>query len=62
MKQIKTVVKHFTRADEFDREVNELLLRGWELKDRRIASTAGEPNEVGSCATIQVLCAELERG
>lgn len=61
MKQIKTVIRPFALAAEFDKQVNGFLSEGWELKKRGMTYASGEPNEVGSCATIQVLYAELER-
>lgn len=61
MRQIKTVLCPFSLVDKFDEKVNRLLSEGWELKRRGITHTSGEPNEVGSCATVQVVYAEMER-
>lgn len=36
MKQIKTIMAKVKKAEEFDREVNEALERGWCLRDRKL--------------------------
>lgn len=36
MKQIKTVIKPFINADDFDAQVNRLISAGWTLKNREI--------------------------
>ena len=36
MKQIKTVTYNVDFSENFDKEVNELLLEGWELKRRDV--------------------------
>ena len=61
MKQIKTVVEPLERATRFDATVNYLIADGWEMRKRAVISAKGEPNEVGSCATAQMLYAELEK-
>lgn len=61
MKQIKTVIEPFSLSDKFDKKVNRLLSEGWELKKRGLTTANGEPNEVGSCAIVQALYAELEK-
>lgn len=61
MKQIKTVIEPFSDVVGFDNKVNKLLENGWKLVSRKTISLTGEPNEVGSSARIQMLCAELER-
>lgn len=61
MKQIKTILKPYSELNSYDLEVNRLLREGWELKKRAITTASGEPNEVGSCAVVQVLYAELEK-
>jgi hypothetical protein len=61
MKQIKTVVEPFERATAFDNNINKLIKDGWEVKKRAVISAKGEPNEVGSCATVLTLYAELEK-
>lgn len=61
MKQIKTVVKPLERAKDFDATLNNLIVDGWEMRKRAVISAKGEPNEVGSCAVIQMLYAELEK-
>ena len=61
MKQIKTVIEPFALSDKYDKKVNRLLSEGWKLKKRGITTASGEPNEVGSCAVVQVLYAELEK-
>lgn len=61
MKQIKTVICPIENASEFDKAINNLLQKQWELKKRTTIAVKGYPNEVGSCAIIQGLYAELER-
>ena len=61
MKQIKTVVCPIEQAHRFDKAINLLLQERWALTKRATISVKGEPNEVGSCPTIQALYAELER-
>ncbi len=60
MKQIKTVICPIYEAESFDNKINRLLNDGWELEKREIISANGEPNEVGSFATVQMLYAELK--
>ena len=61
MKQIKTVVEPLERVKGFDVIVNNLIADGWEMRKRAVISAKGEPNEVGSSATAQMLYAELEK-
>ena len=61
MKEIRTVITAVNEPLRYDAIVNQLLNAGWVLTKRAIISVEGEPNEVGSCAIIQGLYAELER-
>lgn len=61
MLKIKTVICPFSMPDKFDKTVSGLIINGWKLKKRGITTASGEPNEVGSCAVVQVLYAELEK-
>lgn len=61
MKKIKTVIKPIDDYNTFDNIINNLLLNGWYIVDRKIISIKGEPNEVGSTSTVQSLYAELEK-
>lgn len=61
MKKIKTIIQPIEEYKVFDRKVNIALSEGWKLIDRKVISTKGEPNEVGSTAVIQSIYAEFEK-
>lgn len=61
MKKIKTIIKPIDDYSTFDNIINNLLLNGWNIVDRKIINIKGEPNEVGSASTVQSLYAELEK-
>lgn len=61
MKQIKTVIRPAEDSKSFDNIINNLLLEGWNIVDRKIIIIKGEPNEVGSASAVQSLYAELEK-
>lgn len=62
MKQIKTVILPLEASETFDKMVNDLLLCGWKITNRRIINAKSEPNEACNVATIPALYAELEKG
>ena len=61
MRQIKTVLKPYERLNEFDKEVNELLRKGWMLRKRETQRVSGEISEAFNVPAVYVLYAELER-
>lgn len=57
MKQIKTIMRNASAAEEFDAEVNKAIAEGWTLVKREVLrSYDGEANSF-----IRMLYAELER-
>lgn len=60
MKQIKTVIRPISSATQFDMTINNLLNKGWELKNRKIIDAPGDISEAFSFPVIHVLYAELE--
>lgn len=61
MKEIKTIIRPIEGVKSYDKDINKLLMQGWELKARSFITLNGEPNEVGSKPIIKALYAELER-
>lgn len=61
MKQIKTVICPLYKANEFDNEINSLLVNGWAITYRTITNELSDINEAFNISTMKMLYAELER-